>query len=68
MFQGRASEAVPYFSSKGLTCPDQYNPADFFMTILSGLSPVKDDQMKVSLINKSVIGSSMVSMSESIEN
>jgi ABC-type multidrug transport system ATPase subunit len=40
VFHGKARDAVPYFASKNLVCPEEYNPADYFMTILSGKKPV----------------------------
>lgn len=35
MYQGAASEAVPYFSSLGFQAPPRFNPADFFIDLLS---------------------------------
>jgi ABC-type multidrug transport system ATPase subunit len=35
IYQGPASQAVDYFGSQfGLVCPDFYNPADYFMSIM----------------------------------
>jgi ABC-type multidrug transport system ATPase subunit len=35
MYFGKASHAVPYFSAMGYPCPEHFNPADFFLDILS---------------------------------
>ncbi|GAQ82936.1 ABC transporter G family [Klebsormidium nitens] len=35
IYFGPASQAVAYFDSKGLTCPQHFNPADFFMDKIS---------------------------------
>mmetsp|Transcript_5075 Transcript_5075/g.5201 ORF Transcript_5075/g.5201 Transcript_5075/m.5201 type:complete len:659 (-) Transcript_5075:43-2019(-) len=35
MFEGLAAEAVDYFRESGYTCPDDFNPADFFLDVLS---------------------------------
>ena len=35
MYYGDAEKAVDYFVSVGYTCPDAFNPADFFLDLLS---------------------------------
>lgn len=35
VYFGAAQEAVDYFSKMDLVCPDHYNPADFFMDLVS---------------------------------
>jgi ABC-type multidrug transport system ATPase subunit len=35
MYFGNAEDAVPYFSSIGHSCPDAFNPSDFFLDLLS---------------------------------
>ena len=35
VYYGDATSAVPYFSGKGHPCPSLYNPADFFMDVVS---------------------------------
>jgi ABC-type multidrug transport system ATPase subunit/ABC-type multidrug transport system permease subunit len=35
MYSGVASECVEYFEKQGHTCPDLFNPSDFFLDILS---------------------------------
>lgn len=35
MYHGPAADAVPYFSSLGFDAPPRFNPADFFIDILS---------------------------------
>jgi ABC-type multidrug transport system ATPase subunit len=35
MYFGKASHAAPYFSAMGYPCPEHFNPADFFLDLLS---------------------------------
>lgn len=35
MFYGAAKDAVPHFAAYGHTCPDSFNPSDFFLDLLS---------------------------------
>ena len=44
VFLGPVSAAMPYFSSLGFELPPNENPADFFLDIISGIVPCKDDQ------------------------
>ena len=34
-FMGNASDALSFFSSRGFSCPTNYNPADFFISTLA---------------------------------
>ena len=34
-FFGRAREAIPYFAKLGFACPENYNPADYFIDVCS---------------------------------
>ena len=43
VFLGPVSAALPYFSSLGFELPPNENPADFFLDIISGIVPCKDD-------------------------
>ena len=59
---------MPYFASIGLKCPDLYNPADFFMTMLSGQktqAESRDEQAR--RINDSV-GTLTSSIAEAAED
>lgn len=35
MYYGKASEAVEYFAKLGFSCPEHFNPADYFLDLLS---------------------------------
>ena len=35
MYFGRAREANSYFAELGFGCPDHFNPADFFLDVIS---------------------------------
>jgi ABC-2 type transporter len=35
MFFGRASECTDYFANIGFMCPEQFNPADFYLDVIS---------------------------------
>ena len=39
IFQDHARNAIEFFAQQGFPCPKAYNPADFFMNILSGQPP-----------------------------
>jgi hypothetical protein len=44
MYHGPAKEVVPYFQARGLSCPENFNPADFlFTTVLYSM----DEQLKM---------------------
>ncbi|GJP76866.1 hypothetical protein CLOP_g7316 [Closterium sp. NIES-67] len=35
VFFGAASDSIDYFARRGFTCPEHFNPADYFMDIIS---------------------------------
>lgn len=35
IYFGKAASALDYFSSRGFTCPEHYNPGDYFMDLIS---------------------------------
>jgi ABC-type multidrug transport system ATPase subunit len=52
MYMGPASEAVNYFSEAGHICPDNFNPSDFFLDLLSPDHRSKEaDEMTSNRIN-----------------
>eukprot|EP00599_Poterioochromonas_sp_BG-1_P012788 CAMPEP_0173159526 /NCGR_PEP_ID=MMETSP1105-20130129/17184_1 /TAXON_ID=2985 /ORGANISM="Ochromonas sp., Strain BG-1" /LENGTH=665 /DNA_ID=CAMNT_0014078021 /DNA_START=81 /DNA_END=2078 /DNA_ORIENTATION=- len=48
MYTGGATEAVDYFGSLGYTCPDAFNPADYFLDLLSPDNRSKDSEEETS--------------------
>lgn len=48
MYTGGATEAVDYFASLGYTCPDAFNPADYFLDLLSPDNRSKDSEEETS--------------------
>lgn len=48
MYYGGATEAVEYFVSVGYTCPDAFNPADFFLDLLSPDNRSKESEEETS--------------------
>lgn len=46
MYFGQAAEATPYFANAGSVCPALYNPADFFLDVLSPDSRSKDRELR----------------------
>lgn len=55
MYQGPASEAVPYFSSLGFNAPEQFNPADFFIDLLS-VDPRSSEKESVTKLRIHYVG------------
>ena len=52
VYHGDAKEAVSYFEKNGYTCPEQENPADFFLDIIAqdelrSLTDKGDDQIEL---------------------
>lgn len=43
VFLGPVSAALPYFTRLGFELPINENPADFFLDVISGIVPCKDD-------------------------
>lgn len=35
MYFGEAAKAIPYFRSVGFSCPEAFNPADFYLDLIS---------------------------------
>lgn len=52
IFLGEASTAVDYFSTIGYVCPNQTNPADYFMDIMSKESVVLENESEIPKENR----------------
>jgi ABC-type multidrug transport system ATPase subunit len=52
IFLGEASTAVDYFSTIGYVCPNQTNPADYFMDIMSKESVVLENESAIPKENR----------------
>ena len=56
-YHGKASEAVPYFARSGFPCPEQTNPAEFLLDLVSVDSEDADqaceDEQRISRLAKS---------------
>lgn len=55
MYHGPASDAVPYFSSLGYDAPPRFNPADFFIDLIS-VDPRSPDKEKTTKARIQYIG------------
>ena len=51
VYLGKAKDAIEYFNNLGYNCPPHYNPAEYFIKILSKESMLKDDQMNPQMID-----------------
>ncbi|KAF0691734.1 Aste57867_17098 [Aphanomyces stellatus] len=47
IYNGKASDAVEYFASQGLQCPNYMNPTDYFMRQIIVLDPQSDAAVRV---------------------
>ena len=50
-YQGPVSEVVAYFASFGYTCPENYNPSDFVMSVCESGNTEEFDEKKMFMTN-----------------
>ena len=55
-FFGRSCEAVSHFASIGYLCPESFNPADFFLDVLSPDNRTEEMERKASEAIKKIAG------------
>ena len=66
MYSGTAVDAVKYFGSLGFNCPEAYNPADYFLDLLS-IDTRTTESEKITAEKINVIGNKWLDYSKDIK-
>eukprot|EP00382_Lankesteria_abbotti_P000731 CAMPEP_0113844250 /NCGR_PEP_ID=MMETSP0372-20130328/143_1 /TAXON_ID=340204 /ORGANISM="Lankesteria abbotti" /LENGTH=622 /DNA_ID=CAMNT_0000813253 /DNA_START=125 /DNA_END=1990 /DNA_ORIENTATION=+ /assembly_acc=CAM_ASM_000359 len=66
VFHGASADALPFFASLGYNCPSHFNPADFFLDVLSSKKGVSGNIGKI--LDSKIAEISSSTSEENLEN